>query len=431
MITSVSADDLIIENRQRQEFKEQTLQDLANSILRVGLIHAPVVASGKLVAGERRIRALALTEGKRFKYGSEEYSYPRIPVHLIPSDDPKLLYEIELEENLRRVNLNPMEEANAIAKLHQLKVEENPKQTAKDTAQELAKIENKPKATGADETRTANSILVDSFKNDPEVQKAAKISLNRAAKVARKKMEIDLVKGLQALEDSKEEKTPQTNSMFKIIPGDAISILKDYPSKSFNVLCFDPPYGVNADKFGEAAMDLGHQYKDDWDYAYNLVVEILTHSQRVMDEVHSVLMFCSYDKYEEWKNLYKAYGYNVWPRPIIWSKGQQAHAPLPDYGPRYSYECVLYAMKGKKKINRLINDVINIPAVRDKIHAAEKPVELFSELLTFVASPGDRVLDPCTGSGNIFLAAVNKEIYVTGIELNSDYYAIAKEKIRA
>jgi len=61
--TSVHAEDIHVGERQRKDFKERPLVDLADSILRVGLIHAPVITPDyTVVAGERRLRALALTE---------------------------------------------------------------------------------------------------------------------------------------------------------------------------------------------------------------------------------------------------------------------------------------------------------------------------------------------------------------------------------
>ena len=427
--TLVHAEDIHYETRQRKEFKDKPLADLAESILRVGLIHAPVITTGGvLVAGERRLRALAITEGRgSFRYGDGEFTYPEIPVNIVPTPDPRLLFEIELEENLRRVNLTPMEEAAAISALHHLRLEDHPEQTKKDTAKEIATLAGKPEAKSVDEVKVANSILVEAYKDDPEVQKAAKVSLNKAAKVAKKKMEIELIKSIQGLDGSKTARY----SMFMIYPGDCLEIMRSsFKESTFDILFFDPPYGVDADKFGEQAHDLGHQYKDDWASAKKLITEILQIGKQVLKPDCHVLMFLPFETFNYWSKVYDSLGFKVWPRPLIWSKGQQAHALVPDYGPRYSYECVLFAARGKRKINKLVNDVFSIPAVRDKIHAAEKPSELLANLIDFVARPGDSILDPTCGSGSIFTAAKGKEIYVTGIELEPNAFAVARERAK-
>lgn len=423
MHTVIHAEDIRVIDRQRKEFKEKELKDLADSIKDVGLIHAPVVneLSGRLIAGERRLKALALIKGE-YKYGNDTYLYPDIPVHLIAREDENLLFKIELEENLRRVNLTPMEEAAAIAKLHKVRTSAKPDQTMRDTAQEVVALVGK-KPTSHDETRVADALLIDQFKDDPEVQAAAKVSMRKAGKVARKKMEIDF---LRALDYGEQEANP--NPMFHVYPGDCMEIMKDFEDEYFDILLFDPPYGINADKFGEQAMDLGHQYKDDNAGALDLIGGILKESKRILKPNAHVLMFCAFEQFYQWKTIYEQRDFFVWPRPLIWAKGQQSHVPVPDYGPRYSYECILFASRGKRKINTLINDVISCPPTRDKIHAAEKPQELLGTLIDFVGRPGDKILDPTVGSGSIFRAARDREVYVTGIELNPDYYLVAKSR---
>jgi ParB-like chromosome segregation protein Spo0J len=390
--------------RQRKDFKEKDLQDLAKSIMKVGLIHAPVITEEvTLVAGERRLRALKLTAGHSFLYGNQEYEYPFVPAHCITRATPELLFEIELEENLRRVNLTPMEEANALAKLHQVRLVENPQQTRKDTAKEAAELAGK-ESTARDESKVADAIIVDQFQDDPEVQKAAKISISKAAKVAKKKMEVELLHALSGY-----DKESSSSSMFTVYPGDCLEIMSSFEDHSFDILLFDPPYGIGADKFGEQAADVGHQYEDTKEYADELIECILRAGQELLKPESHVLMFCAFERFNDYVSTYQRLGYSVWPRPLIWSKGQQAHAPIPDYGPRYSYECILFACRGRRKISRLINDVLIYNPVRDKIHAAEKPASLLGALLEFVARPGDRILDPTVGSGSIFEAARGKE----------------------
>jgi len=422
--TYIHADDIRVGVRQRKEFKEKPLEDLAASFLRVGLIHAPVINSktNEVIAGERRIRALSLTEGYTIAYGDTSFEYPDIPIHYMERDDPKLIFELELEENLRRVNLTPMEEAAALAELHSIRLEVNPQQTRKDTAQEVASLKG-VEPTDHDEKRVADSILVEQFKDDPEVQKAGKVSLQKAAKVARKKMEIDLLRVLGNTDQP-------AHKMFTLYPGDAIENMKTFADESFDIILFDPPYGIEANKFGEQAMDLGHTYDDSMVSAVNFVGSIIEEGARILKSDAHVLMFCSVEVFYNWRDLYEDFGYQVWPRPLIWSKGQQSHVPVPEYGPRYSYECILFAQRGRRKINQLVNDVFSFSPVRNKIHAAEKPSELLAALIDFVARPGDRILDPCVGSGSIFVGGRDKEVYITGIEIDPNTYAIAKERTK-
>jgi site-specific DNA-methyltransferase (adenine-specific) len=415
----VDANDIQVKDRQREKFDEKSLSDLADSISRVGLIHAPAVTEANtLVAGERRLRALRIL-GERsgsFRYAGVDFKYPQIPVHVLPYKDPKLLYEIELEENLRRENLTPMEQAKAIAKLHKVRSQQVPTQTVKDTAQEVASLAGKT-PTANDEVVVAESLLVDEFADDPEVQAAAKTSLRKAAKIARKKMELQFLSALN---------TQQTSDFFRVFGGDAGMVMEAFEERVYDILLFDPPYGVDANKFGEQAHALGHQYEDTFDTACLFLDKIMA-NLRIFKENFHVLMFCSPDLFNDWKMYYENHGFRVWPRPLIWSKGT-GHLPVPDRGPRYTYENILFAVRGNRTVAKVTNDVFSVSPPRDKIHAAEKPVELLRQLLEFVSKPGDRILDPCCGSGPIFTAARDMEVFVDGIEIDDKYVHVAKER---
>lgn len=419
------------DERQRREIKDSQIIDLAQSIKENGLIHAPAVQDDHctLIAGERRYLAILsiLSAGETFMYGQELIEWPNFPAHILASASPEKLFAIELEENLRRVNLTPMEEASAIAKLHHFRTSQKSEpQTLVETATELANLEGR-EVTSTDQQKVSDSIIVDQFKENPEVQKAAKVSLKRGAKIAKQIMERDFRRALSGL-DKEEKGTTEEQSLHTVVYADSLTYVHKLPRNSINVLLFDPPYGIDAHNFGEQKFDLGHEYDDSAEAAEEFTSNMLLCAKDFLVNEGHILQFCAFEFFAQWKEYLSILGYNVWPRPIIWSKGQRSHAPQPDHGPRYSYETIIYARKGKPRIHKLINDVIHVPSVAEKVHAAEKPADLLSQLLDMVATPGDRILDPCCGSGSIFLAASGKELFVEGIEQNEDHYLIAKER---
>ena len=92
----------------RREFDPEALKELAESISQHGVLQPLVVRAAaqgyELIAGERRWRAAQIA-------GLEQ-----VPVVLRDCDDRRLL-EIALVENLQREDLNPLEEAEALAQL--------------------------------------------------------------------------------------------------------------------------------------------------------------------------------------------------------------------------------------------------------------------------------------------------------------------------
>ena len=116
--------------------------------------------------------------------------------------------------------------------------------------------------------------------------------------------------------------------------------------------------------------------------------------------------------------------------PPIWDKGSTGHAPARTLGWRRSHELILFASKGGKRFSTVTSDVIRVPNVRDKGHAAEKPTELYVELLKRSCLPRDRVLDPCCGSGTIFQAARETYTTATGIECDEKAHGLALTKLQ-
>lgn len=94
----------------RTHFKEDDLQELADSIQEKGVIQPLIIKNGKegkyeLIAGERRLRASKLA------------GLNSVPVVVLDVEDDDSLLELALIENVQRTDLNPIEEAEAYRKL--------------------------------------------------------------------------------------------------------------------------------------------------------------------------------------------------------------------------------------------------------------------------------------------------------------------------
>lgn len=63
------------------------------------------------------------------------------------------------------------------------------------------------------------------------------------------------------------------------------------------------------------------------------------------------------------------------------------------------------------------------------LHPTQKPVALLEWLINTYTNEGDLVLDNCMGSGSTGIACINTNRDFIGIELEEQYFNIAKERI--
>ena len=66
---------------------------------------------------------------------------------------------------------------------------------------------------------------------------------------------------------------------------------------------------------------------------------------------------------------------------------------------------------------------------QDQYHPTQKPVALLEYLIKTYTNEGKAVLDNCMGSGSTGVACVNTNRNFIGIELDENYFNIAKERI--
>lgn len=410
----------IADNRQRRQFLPEQINELADSIRRNGLYHPPVVAleveGYRLVAGERRLRAIRSLQELELSFtcGTETVKPGYVPVTLLSELPPLTLREIELEENTIRVDLTWQERVQAISDLDALRKEIRPGHTTTDTAKEIFGY------GGSGTEKVRESIVLTKHLQDPDVAKAK--SHAEAVKIVKKKAEQRHREMLAETVDV--SKTPHV-----LYEGNALEILPQIQGK-FQCIITDPPYGVNADAFGGQAKT-AHVYDDSLDYAINCYTTLATEGFRLASDQAHIYAFCSIEHFAKIAFEFTLAGWAVWPRPLIWFKGASAGMlPRPEHGPRYTYEAILFASKGDKPTICVKPDVIITPAVAEKIHAAEKPLDLYLDLLSRSCNPGDNILDPFAGSGVVFSAANRAKLYATGIELNEAHVANCKLRMK-
>ncbi|MDE2107417.1 MAG: site-specific DNA-methyltransferase, partial [Patescibacteria group bacterium] len=188
---------------------------------------------------------------------------------------------------------------------------------------------------------------------------------------------------------------------------------------------------MGADEFGDSGGKAAgaHSYKDSLSNWRDLMNNLRDNLFRIAKPQAHLYMFCDIDQFTEAKWYMSEGGWQVFRTPIIWHKPNGMRAPWPENGPQRKYEIILFAVKGKKPVNKLYPDLVSYPSDENRGHAAQKPVALFLDLLKRSARAGDTVLDPFAGSGTIFPACHELRCRATGIEVDPASYGLAAKRL--
>lgn len=423
------------ENRQRKEFSPSKLKELKESIQSFGLFHPIVVrhvpltieenggkrgGATELVAGERRLRAMKelISEGYQIGCDGELLEEGMVPCTMIMDLDPIERKEAELDENLKRADLTPVERVKALNEIMQLRRGQESTITVKAVAEEISKSTEEPVETVRKEIARAEFIA----KHLHEVPEALQARDEKEMhKIILKHVEAEFRAALHA-------QTPQSTA-HTLIEGDCISVMSTLEMGSFDVIIADPPYGMGADSFGDAGPV--HEYKDTPEEGLRITSQIIHHATILCKPAAHLYIFCDPDGFAPLLSLAAACDWSVWRTPLIWDKGgAHGHNPVPQQAIRRTYEFVFYAYRGDKPGNFMISDVIrDIPMITGEAHAAAKPAELYKRLLSRSVKPGDRVLDPVCGTGPVFEAANSLRVIATGIDKNPSFIKLARPRM--
>lgn len=405
---------IIPENRQRKEFPRKELEDLKSSIISKGLMHPPVVRNDghTLVAGERRIRAISelYKSEKSFLCNGATVPLGMLPVNTLSDLPPLEVLEAELEENTIRLDLTWQDKARALMQLNELRLMQA---DAKQTVHTVADLQEELTGSREGGQGVRDALVLAKHLTIPEVANAK--TQKEAVKVLRK---------IKATEYRAElaSRVDLSKSSHDLRHGSMLDLMKTLPDAHFDLILTDPPYGIGADTFGDMA-STGHNYKDSWEVASALYEFTAVEGYRVAKPEAHLYAFCSFERFSAVSFLFDANGWDVWPRPLIWSKGN-GMLPRPEHGPRYTYECILFASKGDKRVLAVRPDVISISGDAKILHGAQKPVELLADLISRSCLPGSRILDPFGGSGSAIPAATEAKCTVTLFELDKGNFDI-------
>jgi site-specific DNA-methyltransferase (adenine-specific) len=422
-ILTVDPNTIIISDdrpRQRKDIGE--IAELVKSMQTYGQIQPIVVNRNmELVAGGRRLAACLLGNFQAKICFSDEV-------------DPLRLRELELEENIQRKALTPAEEVMAVDELVTLRRTIYGEATpGREGGYTLAKAAS-DLGRKSESSVLRDLQLADAIKQFPNLTEC------------KTKSEIEkAVKGLQRVSDNmaalvKYEDTIKKSDEFIIVNRDAIDYLKGLGDNSIDLFFTDPPYGIDIHDVamtlgGETGGELtttGTKYDDSEGNAKQLLEVLATESYRITKPNGHVYLFCAPSHFYWLRECMSARGWLVAPRPFIWIKRDTGQNNQPERWFSAAYEFVLFARKTESKLilqGRPDWVQCNPVLPSERVHQAEKPVELCKELISRTCLPGSYVIDPCMGSGAIIEAAVQMKCLALGCEKDIESYATAVSRM--
>lgn len=445
---------VILEDRQRQEFQADRMEELRQSIETNGLINPITLRDYNdnkvLVAGESRLKAIIdlHTLGIPFKFDGKVVPAGKIPYTDVGELSILEAEEMELDENLKRTDLTWQEHAKAVNRLMELRKKQRAEQIATSAqdptkpppavsapsvasvTRELYPDQTKGKSDGdlgSLQAAVRKEILVAQHLDNPAVAGAK--SADEAFKILKRQEEANKNRAL----------AEAVGASFNASLHQAFNVncihwmSQPENAERFDVILTDPPYGMGADTFGDGGgkfTGIEHHYDDSPQAWHELMKAWAPLSFKVAKRQAHAYVFCDIDKFHSLKALMQEAGWDVFRTPIMVYKTGGGRVPRPEHGPRRQYELVLYAIKGGKPVNCILPDVIPSTADDNLSHGAQKPVMVFQNLLQRSARPGDDVLDSFSGSGTIFPAANTMKVRATGLELTPEYFGMGLKRLQ-
>lgn len=409
---SIPIDSIVVLRETRQRRELENIEELADSLHRLGLIEPLVITRDfVLVAGERRLTA------------ARSLGWTAISAQYTDETDEITLGLIELEENIKREDLSWQDEVQALARFHHLKKEQNPEQTLEDTARELgqAKSQISKKLAVAKELARGNELVKNADK------------LSTAANITEREQSRRLASAIGATEDLIGDLTGMVKEQRNapLLNTDFIAWADSYTGRPFNLLHCDFPYGVDMHKSGQGANQEFGSYHDSADVYWQLL-DCLSRNMDslVADSAHLIFWF-SMDYYDDTLRRLNADGWRVNPFPLIWWKNDNTGI-IPDAqrGPRRVYETAFLASRGDRKLapRGAVSNLFAAPGRGKEIHMNEKPIVMLQHFLSMLVDEYTFMLDPTAGSANALKAAQRLgAATVLGIEKNEEFFNRACE----
>ena len=221
--------------------------------------------------------------------------------------------------------------------------------------------------------------------------------------------------------------------MIKLYKGDCLEILKDIPDKSIDLIITDPPYKFENQGGGFYAKNNSTQRV----YLDNLKnIKCCEFEPRKFLEIIKPKMkkfygyfFCNKSLVEEYIKFAREnkFQFDI----LVMAKTN----PIPAYNNHHLSDLEYVIMIREKgsyfSKHKEIDDYrkFYLTSCKKGVHPAEKPIELLKRFIKVSSEENELIIDPFMGSGSTGVACKHLNRNFIGIELDNNYFEIAKKRI--
>lgn len=411
--------------------EEEGVAELALSIEKVGLInpitlHMCKDGTYEVSAGRRRFLALTkYLKKKVFEVGKD------CLIDQVSEVDPLV---VQLVENFQRLDFKPLEAAELIYTIHERQVEKEG--AAVKGTKGGWRIKDTANLIGLGTSTVAQYIKM--WKNrdlvDPGDGAEQAIEKVRAAKATRILKTIrSVIAGKVKDAASKSRDDIIRENIKNFVLADAREWLLGIDDESVDHVITDPPYGINLDEIVSDSSEYG-AYEDNPEDYKELMEFCIPQFARIVKEGF-VVIWCA----DRWANyvvdLMEKAGIRCSNVRLYWYKPNTGgFTKRTDKLLGSVVETAVYGWKGDATLAKPGHiNLLKAPTIKkDRIHVAQKPEDLYVQVLNIFTKEGDVVVDCFAGSGAIVRAGIKTNRRILACEIDEDNYnAAMAETIKA
>lgn len=199
--------------------------------------------------------------------------------------------------------------------------------------------------------------------------------------------------------------------------------MKKFPDDYIDFVLTDPPYGINLTPQRENGKFKNTKVENDnsLEWLPGFVNEVYRVSKNV------VCVFCGWQNIDKFKIEFERKF--IIKNVLVWNKDWFGMGN--NYRPNYELILLMCKTNVKTKSNNKSNILTYRRLSPQKmLHSCEKPVNLLEDLIQELSEENDVILDCFMGSGSTGVAAIDTNRKFIGIELDTTYCGIAKQRIQ-